>query len=319
MKHPRLRITVCVALTSCVVAGASSAHAQAWREPQGEAISNTIPPELQGVDVVEHLGGALPRDATFRDSDGKTVRLGDAFDGKRPTLFVFAYHTCPMLCSLVLDATVKSLNEVAWTVGQEFDVVSVSIDPKDTPESATKKRAQVVESYPRAHGNTTGWHFLVGEEPEIRKVTDAVGFQYRYDARQKQYAHPAAIYLLTPDGRIARYLYGIHFEPGDLRLGLLEATEGRSISTVEKLLLYCYHYDPQGKRYSLIAMRVMRIGGGVTALVMGGLLAMMWAREYRRRSGRRKSIESAKPQEVSTTAPTPALLGDTPARSRSEA
>jgi protein SCO1/2 len=326
VKHHRLRITVSVAaLASCMVAGAPSAQAQAWRDrpdDQGEAIPNTTPPELQGVDIVEHLGGALPRDATFRDSDGKTVKLGDYFDGKRPTLFVFAYHTCPMLCSLVLDATVKALNDVSWTVGQEFDVVSVSIDPKDTPESATKKRAQVVQSYPRARGSTAGWHFLTGDEPEIRKVTDAVGFQYRYDARQKQYAHPAAIYLLTPDGRIARYLYGIQFEPGDVRLGLLEATEGRSISTTEKLILYCYHYDPQGKRYSLVAMRVMRIGGGLTALVMGGLLAMMWAREYRRKKKSSQTIESSnvtsQPQAVNATG-TPALLGETPARSRSEA
>ena len=298
-------------------------QAQTWREPQGEAIANTTPAELEGVDVVEHLGGALPGDAVFRDSDGKTVKLGDYFDGKRPTLFVFAYHTCPMLCSLVLDATVKALNDVAWTVGDEFDVVSVSIDPKDTPETATRKRAQVVESYPRARGSTKGWHFLVGDEPQIKKVTEAVGFKYRYDARQKQYAHPAAIYLLTPEGHLARYLYGIQFDPGDVRLGLLEATEGRSISTTEKLILYCYHYDPQGKHYSIVAMRVMRIGGGLTVLVMGGLLAMMWAREHRKRKKSKTSadVESreSSTQAVNATGRTPALLGDAPARSRSEA
>jgi protein SCO1 len=181
---------------------------------------------------------------------------------------------------------VKSLNDVPWTVGEEFDVVSVSIDPKDTPETATKKRAQVVESYPRARGSTHGWHFLVGDEANIRKVTDAVGFEYRYDARQKQYAHPAAIYLLTPEGHVARYLYGIQYEPADIRLGLLEATEGRSISTTEKLLLFCYHYDPQGKHYSLVAMNVMRLGGGVTLVLIGGFLTIMWARERRRRKQR---------------------------------
>ena len=285
---PLLRTTVSVAAIATCVAAAPSVRAQTWREPEGQAIPNATPPELQGVDVVEHLGGALPREATFRDSDGNLVRLGDLFDGKRPTVFVFAYHTCPMLCSLVLDATVKALNDVRWTVGEEFDVVSISIDPKDTPESATKKRAQVVESYTRAKGATAGWHFLVGNEDQIRKVTDAVGFQYRYDERQKQYAHPAAIYLVTPDARIARYLYGIQFDPGDVRLGLLEASEGRSISTTEKLLLYCYHYDPQGKHYSLVAMNVMRVGAGATALAMGSLLALMWAREYRR-CERRKS------------------------------
>jgi protein SCO1/2 len=313
VKHLPLRTTVSVAaLASCVLAGASSARAQTWREP-GDSILNTTPPELQGVDVIEHLGDALPRDAEFRDSDGKAVKLGDYFDGKRPTVFVFAYHTCPMLCSLVLDATVKALNDVQWTVGQEFDVVSVSIDPKDTPESATRKRAQVVESYPRARGSTAGWHFLVGDDANIRKVTDAVGFQYRYDARQKQYAHPAAIYLLTPDGRLARYLYGIQFEPGDVRLGLLEATEGRSISTTEKLILYCYHYDPQGKHYSLVAMNVMRVGGGATALVMGGLLAMMWAREYRRKKSASGSASSGKPDsKPSATATSAASPSSSP-------
>jgi protein SCO1 len=235
-----------LALAASFALAAADAKAQAWRDaPQGEPTPNTPPPELQGVDITEHLGGRLPVDATFRDTDGKTVRLGDFFDGKRPTLFVFAYHTCPMLCSLVLDATVRSLNEVQWTVGREFDVVSLSIDPKDTPETATKKRAQVVASYTRAKGDPRGWHFLTGDEDQIRKVTEAIGFKYNYDPVQKQYAHPAAIYLLTPEGKLARYLYGVQFPPGDVRLGLLEASEGRSISTTERVLLFCYHYDPQ--------------------------------------------------------------------------
>lgn len=266
------------------------AHAQAWREQgePGQETPNTIPAELEGVDIVEHLGQPLPREASFRDSDGNTVKLGDYFDGRRPTVLVFAYHTCPMLCSLVLDATVKSLNDVAWTVGDQFDVVSISIDPRDTPETATKKRAQVVEAYTRSKGGdkpggTHGWHFLVGDEPNIRRVTEAVGFRYRFDARQKQYAHPAAIYLLTPEGRIGRYLYGIQYDPGDVRLGLLESSEGRSITTTERLLLFCYHYDPQGKHYALVAMNVMRLGGAITVALVGGFLALMWARERRRR------------------------------------
>jgi protein SCO1/2 len=289
------------ALASCLVLGAGTAHAQAWRD-QEEGIPNSTPAELQGVDVVEHLNGPLPRDAAFRDTEGKSVKLGDFFDGKRPTLFVFAYHTCPMLCSLVLDATVKSLNDVQWTVGQEFDVVSVSIDPNDTPASATKKRAQVVDSYVRAKGSTKGWHFLTGDEENIKKVTEAVGFKYRYDARQKQYAHPAAIYLLTPDGRLARYLYGIQFDPGDIRLGLLEATEGRSISTTEKLLLFCYHYDPQGKHYSLVAMNVMRLGGAVTLVGFGSFLTIMWARERRRRKQRHATQGAGAPMDTPGTA-----------------
>jgi protein SCO1/2 len=288
MKHRRAAPwTIAGAVVAaCIALLAVDARAQAWRE-QAQGTPNTTPVELEGVDIVEHLGQSLPRNATLRDSDGKTVKLGDYFDGKRPTVFVFAYHTCPMLCSLVLDAAVKSLSDVPWTVGDQFDVVSLSIDPRDTPETATKKRAQVAGSYARANGSTRGWHFLVGDEDNIRKVTDAVGFKYRYDARQKQYAHPAAIYLLTPDGRIGRYLYGIQYDPSDVRLGLLEASEGRSITTRERLLLYCYHYDPQGKHYAIVAMNVMRLGGAVTLVVLGGFLAVMWIRERRRSRSRR--------------------------------
>jgi protein SCO1 len=278
----RGRLQVVAVLVAFLGLVSADARAQAWRE-QAEGTPNTTPAELEGVDIAEHLGQPLPREATFRDSDGKPVRLGDYFDGKRPTVLVFAYHTCPMLCSLVLDATVKSLNDVAWTVGDQFDVVSISIDPRDTPETATKKRAQVAAAYARGKGSTRGWHFLVGEENDIRRVTDAVGFRYRFDARQKQYAHPAAIYLLTPEGHIGRYLYGIQYDPGDVRLGLLEASEGRSITTTERFLLFCYHYDPQGKHYALVAMNVMRLGGVVTVALVGGFLALMWVRERRRR------------------------------------
>jgi protein SCO1/2 len=287
---PSPRLLTATALASCLVLGEADAHAQQWREGS-DGMPNTPAPELDGVGLVEHLNGDLPRDATFRDSDGKVVRFGDYFDGKRPVLFVFAYHTCPMLCSLVLDATVKSLNAVEWTVGKQFDVVSISIDPNDNPETATRKRGMVVDSYKRANGSTSGWHFLTGDEANIRKVTDAIGFQYRYDARQKQYAHPAAIYLLTPDARIARYLYGIQYDPKDIRLGLLEATAGRSVTTTERILLYCYHYDPQGKHYAIVAMNVMRLGGVVTLGVLGSFLTIMWARE-RRRSKKRAAFEA---------------------------
>jgi protein SCO1 len=279
--HVLQRIAMGSVAAAIVLAASGDARAQAWRE-SSQAAPNATPPQLVGVDIVEHLGGALPRDAAFRDTEGRTVRLGSFFDGKRPTLLVFAYHTCPMLCSLVLDATVRALNDVVWTVGHEFDVVSISIDPKDTPETATRKRAQVVASYQRASGSTVGWHFLVGDEDDIRKVTDAIGFHYNYDARQKQYAHPAAIYLLSSEGKIARYLYGIEYAPNDVRLGLLEASEGRSISTTERVLLYCYHYDPQGGHYSLVAMNVMRLGGVITLAAIASFLGIMWARERRR-------------------------------------
>jgi protein SCO1/2 len=266
-------------LASALVVCPAGAKPQPLSNAGGE---NVTPMELRDVDVVEHLGLPLPLDTTFKDTTGNTVHLGDFFDHKRPVAFVFAYHSCPMLCSLVLDAVTRGLGDVPWTVGKEFDVVSISIDPNDTPESATKKRDQIVAKYGRGT-NPAAWHFLTGDEKNIRRVTDAVGFQYHYDERQKQYAHPAAMYLLTPDGRIARYLYGIEFKSSDIRLALLEASEGRSISTTEKLILYCYHYDPQGKKYSLVAINVMRIGGGLTALIFGTFLTVMWMRERRKR------------------------------------
>jgi protein SCO1 len=289
-----------LAVTAIVLLWMRSARAQ-WgpSQPSGAApLANQAPAVLQGVNIVENLGGALPRDAVFRDTEGKTVHLGDYFDDRRPTLLVFAYHTCPMLCSLVLDATVKALDSVPWTVGDQFDVVSISIDPKDTPETAAKKRTQVVDGYGRAHGNPRGWHFLTGDEGQIRRVTDVVGFEYRYDPRQKQYAHPAAIYLLTPEGHLARYLYGIQYDPKDVRLGLLEASKGHSVSTTERILLYCYHFDPNGGHYSLVAFNVMRVGGGATLVLVGGLLAVMLARERR---ARRKRAE----HEPEPAAPSP--------------
>lgn len=247
---------------------------------------NTLPPELQGVGVTEHLNGSIPRDAVFRDHRGRRVQLGQFFDGRRPVLLNLVYHRCPMLCSMVLNATLRVLERTAWTVGEQFDVITLSIDPRDGPAEATEKRLSVLQRYRRPQAER-GWHFLTGEEANIRRVADALGFQYRYDARQQQYAHPAVIFLLTPDGRIARYLYGIAFDPNDVRLGLLEASQGRSISTIERLILFCYHYDPQGRKYVLVARRVMQLGGVVTVVLLGGLLGTLWFRErWRRRSVR---------------------------------
>ena len=293
-----------LALLVAALCCAPTAGAEPLKAFSGSA--NTTPPELESVDISEHLNGPLPRDAVFRDASGAMVRLGDYFDGKRPIALVFAYHTCPMLCSLVLDGVVRGLKNVDWTVGNQYDVVSISIDPHDTPETATKKQNQIVEQYGRgAPGNrAAGWHFLVGDETNIRRVTDAIGFAYHYDARQQQYAHPAAMYLITPDAKIARYLYGIEFPPSDLRLGLLEASHGRSITTVEKMLLYCYHYDPQGKKYALVAMNVMRLGGVVTMALLGGFFALMWLREKQRKEKQERNPHPD--QESHSTAAKPA-------------
>jgi protein SCO1 len=243
---------------------------------------NVLPREMHDIGVIEHLNAQVPADATFLDETGQPVRLGRYFDGRRPVVLNLAYSRCAMLCNLVLNAVVRALQETPWSVGEEFDAVTISVDPRETPAIANERRGRVLAQYNRPSG-ARGWHFLTGSESQVRRVADAVGFQYRYDRAQDQFAHPAVTMLLTPEGKVARYLYGIQYRPVDVRVGLLEASQGRSISTVERVILYCYHYDPQGQGYVLWAMRVMRLGGAATLVVFGTFLTVMWTRERRRR------------------------------------
>jgi protein SCO1/2 len=278
-----------------------SSHARAWRVVctflgaalllSSSALGSVVafaqvavtPAELEGVDVREQLDKPLPKDAVFRDHTGKQVRLGDFFDGKRPTVLTLAYASCKVVCSMVLGAEVETLKAQTWTLGKEFRAVTVSIDPNETPAIAAKKRTQMLALYGKS---AEGWEFLTGDQANIKRVADAVGYQYRYDAREKQYAHPAVLMLLKPNGDLARYLYGLSFDPNDVRLGLLEASQGRSISTIEKMILYCYMYDPIGAKYVLVARNVMRIAGGITVLIMGAFLFFFWRREHRARRAR---------------------------------
>jgi len=238
-------------------------------------------PELDAVEIVEHLDDPLPLDARFVDHRGQNVVLGDYFDGERPVVLNFAYHGCEVLCAMVLDASVDGLKELPWSAGDEYTFVSISIDPNDTPQVAQETRARLLRRYGRRASNSD-FHFLVGEKSEIDSVAKAAGFGYRYDSAQDIYAHAATMQLVTPDGRMARYLYGLVFKPNDIRLGLLEASEGRSISTLEQVLVYCYSYDER-EGYVLVATRVMQIGGGFVALVLFGFLSLFWLRELRRR------------------------------------
>jgi len=286
-RRPSLLARAVVLLS--LVLGARVAHAQ-------PAIT---PAELEGVDVREQLDKPLPKDAVFRDHTGKQVRLGDYFDGKRPVVLTLAYASCQVVCSMVLGAEVESLKQQPWTLGKEFRAITISIDARETPEIAAKKRRQMLALYGRA---SEGWDFLVGDEANIKRVADAVGFQYRYDARQDQFAHPAVLMLTKPTGELARYLYGLQFDPTDVRLGLLEASHGRSISTIEKMILYCYMYDPIGAKYVLAAKNVMRGAGVLTVLVLGGFLVLMFRRERRARHTRElaAAIESKSPSRAHT-------------------
>lgn len=273
-----------LAWLACVVVALFSvmpAHAQIAHTPR----------ELQHVGVTEHLDQPLPLDTPFQDHTGKPVTLRSVFDGKRPVVLQFAYHTCPVVCSMITNNLAAGLEGVNWTIGEQYEVVTISIDPKESLEKTDAKRRSIFAEYGRGldPNKPGGWHFLVGSEASIEAVTKAAGFEYQYDERQQQWGHPSVVFIVKPDGSLARYLYGLEFPSNDLKLGLLEASAGRSISTVEQIILYCYHYDPQGGKYVLVATRVMQVGGGLTALVLFGILGVFWAREYRNHKKKKTS------------------------------
>jgi protein SCO1 len=276
---------------------ASTMAALATVNPVANAQINVTPQELERIGVDEHLGARVPFDATFVDHEGRPVRLGSYFSGRRPVVLNLVYHRCTMLCSMVLNGVIRSLKQTAWSVGEEYEVVTLSIDPRDTAQVAAGKRARVLAAYDRPSAQR-GWHFLVGPEAESRRVADAVGFRYRFDRATNQYAHAAVTMLLTPDGRVARYLYGIDYPQTDVRVGLLEASEGRQVSTVERIILFCYHYDPQGHRYALVAQNVMKVGGVATMFGLGGFLSVMWLRERRRKRDDGPGINAQRPLET---------------------
>jgi protein SCO1/2 len=252
--------------------GASSAFGQR---------SDPIPPGLEGVGITEHLDARLPLDLTFYDETGREVALGSYFVKDRPVILTLNYYSCPMLCTLILNGLTDALQEIPWQPGRQFEIVTVSFDPTETSTLARLKKKSYLEAYGRA-GAGEGWHFLTGEESSIRTLTDAVGFQYKWDDEQKQFAHAAAVFILTPDGRISRYLYGVLFEPKDLRLALLEASSGKIGSPMDQVLMYCYHYDASAGRYSIAAQQIMKAGGIFTVIVLGAWLFGFWLRERSR-------------------------------------
>jgi len=240
-----------------------------------------LPKDLENVGIMERPNEKLPLDLLFTDESGEAARLGDFF-GERPVLLNLGYYTCPMLCGLVLNGILEALKSIDWTPGKEFEIVTVSIDPSETSTLARLKKENTIEEYGRA-GAAKGWHFLVGEEEEIRALTDAAGFRYAYDEERGEYIHAAVIIVCTPDGRLSRYLYGVLFDPQTLRLSLLEASEGKIGSPLDRILLYCYHYDAARGRYAPAALNIMRAGGALAVVVLGITLAALWRRDAGRR------------------------------------
>ena len=274
------------AMTAALVAMAASAAAQpgsAGLRPEAGTPASEMPEALQQVKFEQKLDAQLPLDATFRDEDGRTVTLGQYF-GQRPVIVAFVYYECPMLCTQVLNGLASSIGVLEESVGKEFDVVTVSFDPRETPVLAAAKKQAYLERYTR-EGAAQGWHFLTGDEASIKALTEAAGFRYAWDATTQQFAHASGVVVATPAGRISRYLFGIEYAPRDLKFALMESSEGRIGSVVDQVLLYCYHYEPKTGSYSLAAMNTVRLGGAVTLVALVGFVVVALRRESRPAAG----------------------------------
>lgn len=242
---------------------------------------NALPDALEGVGVEEHAGEQIPLNLSFRDQRGQATSLGRLFHRNRPVILTLNYSNCPMLCNLQLSGLVDTLSQLEWSAGTEFDVISVSIDPLETPERAALTQQRYLQMYGR-EGTGNGWHFLVGRQPEIEQLAQAVGFQYRYLRDRREYSHPAVFVMCTPDGRIARYVYGIQFPARTLELSLVEAGEGKIGTTWDRVLLFCLHYDSATGKYTPAAWKLMRTGGALTMVFVGGMMTFYFRRERRR-------------------------------------
>ena len=254
--------------------------AAAWGQGMTKGIlsppANVRPPGLKNVGIEQHLDEQIPQDLAFRDESGKAVRLGDYFKDK-PVILSLVYYRCPMLCSEVLSGLESALRVLKFDVGEDFEVLTVSFDPHDTPEIATAKKADYIRRYKR-EGAAEGWHFLTGSQESIDALTKAAGFQYEYDRKTGQFAHTTAIMILTPQGKIAQYYFGVDYAPKDLRLGLVQASRGKIGNVVDEILLYCYHYDPTTGKYGAIISRILQLSAAATILILGGLLLILFRR-----------------------------------------
>jgi protein SCO1/2 len=272
----RARTSVISSLTAALAACVLSLPA--WGQGMTQGImsppANVRPPGLKNVGIEQRLNEQIPPGLAFRDEGGKAVQLSDYF-GKKPMILNLVYYQCPMLCGEVLSGLESALRVLKFDVGKEFDVLTVSFDPKETPGMAAAKKAEYLKRYGRP-GAAAGWHFLTGPPASIDALTRAAGFQYQYDPKSGQFAHATAIMVLTPDGKIAQYYYGVEFAPKDLRLGLIQASENKIGTVVDQVLLYCYHYDPDTGKYGAIISRVLQLAAGATVLILGTFLIVMF-------------------------------------------
>lgn len=264
-------------LAAAVLLAALPGATRAQPGPPAPVTEPGRPAALRNVAFDQRLGEQVPLDARLRDETGRTIALGELIDGK-PVLLVPAYYECPMLCTIVLNGVVSMLRALPFDVGREFTVVTLSFDARETPELAAQKKDRYLGEY-RRPGAADGWHFLTGEEAEIRRVTDAIGFRWEWDEASKQFAHASGVVVLTPRGRVSHYFYGVEYPPRDLRLALVEASDERIGSVVDAVLLFCFHYDPATGRYSKLAMGAVRTGGALTLIALVTFLVVMLRRE----------------------------------------
>jgi len=241
--------------------------------------AGVTPPQLEGVGIDEHLGRPVDLNLTFIAENGYPVALKDFFHAAKPVILNLIYYQCPMLCNLILNGQAQVMREIPWNAGDQYEVVTISIDPSESFNLAREKKSVYLNALNRP---ASGWHFLCDTQDNAKKLAEQVGYHYRYDEQQGQFAHPAAIFILTPEGRVSRYLYGVRFRAMDVRFALAEASENRTSMTVEKILLYCYHYDPKAGAYVMFASNVMRIGGALTVFIIAFFIWRLFQADRRR-------------------------------------
>lgn len=254
-------------------------------------IASKNPQELQKLTVDEHLGDHIPLDLHFTDSHGKQVQLQDYFKQGRPVLLTLNYYECPMLCTFVLNGVSKAASDLKWTPGNEYQIVTVSINPDETPKLAADKHKNYIERLGKENADD-GWAFLVGQEDQIKKLASSVGFNYYYDKEKDQYNHPAVSFILGDDGKITRYLYGLERDSNNLKMALLEATKGKIGNTIDKIVLYCCQYDPNAGGYVVVAAKVMNVGGVLTVIILGSVLGLYWYRDHKHKQDAAESESS---------------------------
>ena len=272
---------ICHPFLVLIVFASAAAQAQAPSPAVGRA--NVKQPILNDVGIDQRLDVQVPPDLVFTDEAGREVRLGDYF-GKRPMILTLVYYECPMLCTMVLNDVTRAMNSMKMSCGEQFDIVTVSFNPREAPALAAAKKQQYLRAYQRPAA-AQGWHFLTGTQPMIERLTRAVGFRYVWDAKHQQYAHASGIIILTPEGKTARYFFGIDYAPSDLELSLDEASAGKVTSVGDQILLYCFHYDPTTGRYSLMITRLLQIFGALTVFALVGYMLLNFVRDRRRRGG----------------------------------